>query len=238
MPTKINWCDETLCPQGWGCYGPGGTAQKPQPCGYCYARTFAKRGFSNCPLCRAFVPHWHPERLNWPSRWKSPKRIFIQSMGDLLHDATPAEHVRAVQEMACRYPHHTFQLLTKNPTRLAEFNPWPVNTWVGATVDVRARLDPTLDALSKVDAPVRFVSFEPLNEEMGMPDFAGRVEWIIVGAQTGARGHQPNEFWVHGLLAGAAKAHIPVLFKDNLKWPYRRKEFPETFHLSQLAFIS
>ena len=61
--TRIDWCDATINPWGWGCYGPGGTAEHPQRCSYCYAETLGKRHLRTCPDCRAFVPHWHEEEL-------------------------------------------------------------------------------------------------------------------------------------------------------------------------------
>jgi protein gp37 len=207
---KINWTDYTWNPIT-GC---------KHECPYCYAARLSHR------LGRSFSPEFHPERLAEPSRVNQPSRVFVGSMADVFGDWVPQEWIDSVMAITQRFPQHTYQFLTKNPNRLAALNHWPSNCWAGTTVDTPSRLIPAINALRTVDAPVRFISFEPLNGDMGVPDFSGAVDWIIIGAQTGSGAHQPDEWWVEQLLAAAAFAHIPVLFKDNLEWPYRREEFP------------
>ena len=162
MPTKIDWSDEMINPLGWGCYGPGRTPENPKPCSYCYAMRIAHRGMRDYDLCRQFIPHWHPEMLDKPHFWKKPRRIFVQSMGDLFHPSTPQFQIELVLAMAKALPRHTFQFLTKNPKRLKDFNPWPANCWVGTTVTGQADADERLPWLLQVEAVVRFVSHEPL----------------------------------------------------------------------------
>lgn len=207
----INWTDATWNPVTGCLHG----------CPYCYARRLSHR------LGRNFAPALHPERLAEPARERQPRRVFVCSMADLFGAWVPREWIESVLAACAKAPQHTYQFLTKNPQRLAEFNPWPANAWVGGTVDVHARLAPTLAALRAVRASVRFISFEPLNEDMGAPDFLGAVEWLIIGAQTGVGAHQPDPDWVEALVCAADVARVPVLFKDNLAWPWRREEFPK-----------
>ena len=108
---------------------------------------------------------------------------------------------------------------------MAKFNPWPANCWLGGTVDEVNRLNPTLKALAQTDAPVRFISFEPLNQDVGIPNLSS-IEWLIIGAETGKNAHQPDQIWVDNLLIAASNHNRPVLMKDNLVWPHRRVEFP------------
>ena len=89
MSSKIEWLvgldnkhGETINPWGWGCYGPGGSAERPNLCCYCYAKILANRKLRKCSLCQQFVPHWHPEQLEKPLHWKKPRRIFVASMSD------------------------------------------------------------------------------------------------------------------------------------------------------------
>lgn len=216
----INWTDMTWNPITGCLHG----------CQYCYARAMARR------LGRGFEPAFHPERLNQPKLRRAATRIFVGSNADVFGAWVPPNWIEAVMDVARQCPQHTFQFLTKNPGRLAEFNPWPGNCWLGGTVDVRQRLEPTLDALRAARAPVRFISFEPLNEDMSVPLLAGSVEWIIIGAQTGPGGHQPEREWVEGLLAAARGAHIPVLMKDNLIWSPRIELFPQPVPVQQRMF--
>src|SRR4051812_18442061 len=61
-----------------------------------------------------------PKALGIPAGWKKPRRIFVNSMSDLFHDGVPAEFVGAVWRTMQATPHHTFQILTKRPDRMAE----------------------------------------------------------------------------------------------------------------------
>lgn len=164
MPSKIEWCDETLNPQGWGCWGPGGTPEQPQRCWYCYVERQANGPYvPDCELCRKLIPHWHPERLELPYRWKRPRRIFWQSMGDLFHPCTPREQIAQIQTLALATPQQTHIFCTKNPARYAEFNPWPANCILLTTVTgLGKREEGRIDDLLLADCRVRGVSLEPL----------------------------------------------------------------------------
>lgn len=162
--SKIEWCDETINPQGWGCYGPGGTPEKPQPCSYCYAKRMSRGPYvPKCEMCRQFLPHWHPEVLEKPLRWKKPRKIFWQSMGDLFHPFTPAVQIaEIIGRIVMHTPQHTHIFLSKNSSRYAEFNPWPDNCWLGTTVTCQEDADARIPELLKAQAKVLFVSAEPL----------------------------------------------------------------------------
>lgn len=163
MPTGIEWCDETLNPQGWGCYGPGGTPERPQRCWYCYVERQAKGPYvPDCELCRQLIPHWHQHRPEKARVWKRPRRIFWQSMGDLFHPCSPTWQIEAVLKVAKATPQHTHIFCTKNPARYQAFNPWPGNCWLLTTItglgDERGRINDLLRA----EATVLGVSLEPL----------------------------------------------------------------------------
>jgi len=216
----INWTDATWNPVTGCLHG----------CPYCYAREFAQR------FGRSFEPAFHPERLGEPYNRRKPTKIFVGSSADMFGDWVPDEWTEAVLAVVRECHRHTFQFLTKAPHNLARFNPWPANCWLGGTVDVKRRLQPTLNALRATGAPVRFISFEPLNEDMGVPLLAGSIEWIIVGAQTGRNAHQPKAIWVENLLSAASAARVAVLMKDNLIWQPHIENFPTTT-ITQLAFL-
>ena len=220
MPTKIDWADETINPLGWGCYGPGGTAEKANICSYCYAARFARRKNRDCPDCQAFRPHWHPEQLKRIWRWKKSRRIFVQSMGDLFGDWVPKEHIYAVLSQAWRYEQHKFFFLTKNPKRLIEFS-FPENAWAGVSVTNQVDADERIPFLVATPAAHRFVSFEPLlgpvdTRHLLNPGCYSGIDWVIIGAQTGPGAIPPAVEWVGDLTRQCLRAPIPIFHKDSL----------------------
>jgi protein gp37 len=236
MPTNIEWCDETINPQGWGCWGPGGTPDNPRPCSYCYARRLAKRHIRPCELCRQFVPHWHEEQIEKALNWDKPRKIFWQSMGDLFHPLTPWEQIKTVLAAADLMPRHTHIFLTKNPARYQEFNPWPKNCWLGTTVTNQLDADERLPELMQVGrAGVLFVSHEPLVQRIDVRDYLNpplswrgqNLSWAIIGAMTGPGAIKPEPYWVRELIDQYRGAGVPIFLKDNLKWTEKIQEFPK-----------
>lgn len=229
--TKIEWCDYTWNPVT-GCWGPGGSYDKPTWCSYCYARQLAQRFDNN-----GFTPTFHQKRLNQPKLVYKPARIFVCSMADLFGDWVPEEWIAEVQQVSHDCPQHTFMFLTKNPKRYQEFNPWPENCWVGATVTNQQDFTDRIPGLLKAQALVRFISAEPLTgaialekcwglsfERMGSAILSGhpllrRIQWLIIGALTGPRStiYRPDGKWVWSLWEQAREAGVPVFMKDSLK---------------------
>lgn len=256
MPTKIEWSQETLNPQGWGCWGPGGTPEKPQRCWYCFVpKKLIKWPGSKCPLCQQFIPHWHPERLEIPKRWRKSRRIFWCSTSDLMHSYTPIWQIEACLKVAMETPQHTHIFCTKNPGRYADFNPWPENCWLLTTVTNQEDADQRIPELLKAQAPVLGVSLEPLLGPVDLRDFyhdglcpAGAdlrdgplflnnspcecdrpgIKWLILGSMTGpgSQAHQPKPEWVQGLINQGRIAGVPIFLKDNLHWPEKNQEWP------------
>jgi len=84
-------------------------------------------------------------------------------------------------------PQHTYQILIKRAERLPEYfadRRCPRNVWLGVSVEDRAYGLPRIDHLRQVDAKVRFLSIEPLLEDLGRFDLGG-VHWVIVGGESG-----------------------------------------------------
>ena len=234
MPSKIDWCDETVNPLGWGCWGPGGTPAMPQSCSYCYAKAFAKRGLRDCQLCREFVPHWHPEAIDKVYSWKKPKRIFWQSMGDLFHPLTPKWQILTiVLGVVKATPWHTHIFLTKNPAGYldSDCNPWPKNCYLGATATSTEEFTKAVILLSEVNAKVKFISLEPILGFI-VPARPEPVDWLILGALTGQR----VDVWLGGATRTtvqvfrqwARSRRVPLFEKDNLR-PYVEGELSREF---------
>lgn len=252
--TKIKWTDFTWNPIT-GCWGPGGTADKPNRCSYCYAEKISKRfiaRFAQFPHKEGpdpFAPTFHPDRLSQPAKVKKPSKIFVCSMSDLFGDWVPVEWILKVLRAAGLCPQHTFQFLTKNPKRMSKF-PFTSNCWVGTTVTNQVDADERLPWLLQVDAPVRFVSHEPLLGGIDMKGWpwpgcqlskeeheaqcgggewcaANNVEWAIIGAQTGPGAVRPDPAWVMSLADQYRQAGVPLFLKDNLGFKDQLQEFPK-----------
>jgi protein gp37 len=251
--TKIETVDWTWNPVT-GCWGPGGTAEKPNWCRYCYAKKVANRFMTDrvadkiresSPPQKGFMspfyPVFYPERLPQPAKVKKSSKIFVCSMGDLFGDWVPEDWIlKVLATIEFNAPHHTFQFFTKNPKRYQEFNPWPSNCWLLTTITNQQDADERIPELLKAQAPVLGVSVEPMLGPvdltkikfnglyrdclMGMPS----LDWLIIGAMTGpgAKQYQPKPQWVQGLVEQARGADVPLFLKDNLKWGNRIQELP------------
>jgi protein gp37 len=195
-------------------------------CPYCYARDIAVR------FMPSFEPTFHPERLNAPENTPVPasdkpgaNNVFVCSMADLFGDWVPEEWIAAVLDQVEKHPEWNFLFLTKNPKRLSRYT-WPKNAWIGATVDCQARAKATEEAFRQIDAPVRFVSCEPLLEPVIFDDLSC-FDWLIIGGRsrnTKMPEFQPEWAWVENLVDQAREAGLNVYFKPNLT--VRPKEYP------------
>jgi protein gp37 len=148
-------------------------------------------------------------------------------MADLFGDWVPAGWIQEVIKVAEKNPHHTFQFLTKNPSRYKEFK-FPENCWLGTTVNSQSDVYRILQLVENADRNIKFVSFEPLYGEIRMlfPDPDHVVDWIIIGAQTNPW-KLPKPEWVRNLIDQARSIGAAVFLKDNLRWPEKIQEFPE-----------
>lgn len=169
--SKIEWCDYTWNPVT-GCWGPGGTAEKPNRCFYCYAQKIAYRFWERFrppvdhpelwALMDSFAPFFWKYRLSEPKKVKKPSRIFVGSTSDIFGEWVPDLIIHRILNRVLACPWHTFIFLTKNPARYQEFNPWPENCWLLATCENQAAADKLVPELLKADCRVRGVSMEPL----------------------------------------------------------------------------
>ena len=146
-------------------------------------------------------------------------------MGDLFGEWVPREWIDRVLNVVGTCESHQFLFLTKNPERLIEFNTWPGNAWVGATATNQKQADRAAEALSCVEAEVRFISAEPLLEEIRFKQWP--IDWLIIGpCRKGSRTVQPERKWVE-FLTGQAREHGSAVFhKNNLMREEVVQEWP------------
>ncbi len=208
----------------------------------CYAKTIAER-FTRA-YQHGFEHHyWRPHNLNAPLKVKDESGIFVGSMADLFGHWVPEEQIRKVLDVMERANWHIFQTLSKYPLRLAQYNPFPENVWVGVSTPAGHTMSETgaaralhvyLRHLEEVDAPVRFLSAEPLSFDVAASlddhlSYFGKLpfEWVLIGAASnGSRVYQPNAEWTARLVELLDKQGIPVFFKGNLVWDDWREDFP------------
>ena len=162
--TKIEWTDRTWNPVT-------GCTKKSEGCVHCYAEVMARRlkGMGQIKYKNAFKLTLHPEDLDEPKKWKKPHNIFVCSMGDLFHEEVPFEFVDRVMQVIRDTPKHRYQILTKRAERMEEYfgsHEVPANVWLGVTVEVQ-RTRFRIDHLRHLPASVRFLSCEPLLEDLG-----------------------------------------------------------------------
>ena len=213
--STIEWTEQTWNPVS-GCtkVSPG--------CKHCYAETMAARlqamrasGYQN-----GFALTLQPSRLNQPLQRKKPTVYFVNSMSDLFHEAVPDTYIDQVLDVIARTPQHTYQLLTKRAERLPVYfasRPVPSNLWLGVSVEDRAHGVPRIDHLRQVKASIRFLSIEPLLEDLGEVDFSN-IDWIIVGGESGARARPMQPAWVDRIKAQADAAGAAFFFKQWGGW--------------------
>ncbi len=133
-----------------------------------------------------------------PASWSKPRKVFVNSMSDLFHEAVPAGFIRRVWNLMAKTPRHTYQILTKRPDRMAEVLSGDgfrllSNVWLGTSVEDGRVLD-RLDDLRAVPAAIRFVSFEPLIGSVAGSVFRG-IHWAIVGGESGPRAREMKPTW-------------------------------------------
>ena len=172
-----------------------------------------------------FYPRFWPERLLWlkpryagSRHLHTPRGIFVCDMSDLFGQGIPIAWTGAILDAIKLWPEHRFYLLTKQPQNLIKFSPFPDNCWVGVTAtDTRMALEACLK-LGDIEASVRYLSIEPMLNEINLPPEhlkVCKINQLIIGAQT--KPYKPPKIeWVQEIVEAADEAGIPVFLKDNL----------------------
>jgi protein gp37 len=214
--SKIEWTEQT--------WNPAVGCMKVSPgCAHCYAEVMARRlqamgvnGYDN-----GFALTLLPGRLDEPLRRKRPTVYFVNSMSDLFHEEIPDAYIRDVFRVITQAPQHTFQILTKRAERMAAFfatfGDAPPNAWLGTTVEDRRHGVPRLDWLRQVPTRIRFVSIEPLLEDLGTLDLSG-IHWVIVGGESGPKARPMRPEWVLSIKRQCEEQHAAFFFKQWGGW--------------------
>lgn len=213
--SKIEWTDATWNPvRGCTKISPG--------CKHCYAEVFAERfrGVPKHPYEQGFDLRLVPEKLQEPLKWRMSRLIFVNSMSDLFQDGIPDDYVVQVAEVMNSASWHTFQVLTKRADRMRSllnsklrFAAQSPHIWWGVSVENRKYGLPRIAELGAAKAAMRFLSVEPLLEDLGTVDLSG-IHWVIVGGESGPGARPMEKEWVLSIRNQCRKARVPFFFKQ------------------------
>ena len=191
--SRIEWTEKTWNPVT-GCtkISPG--------CKHCYAETMARRlraigvsgyehDFKSVQILKG--------RLHEPTLRRRPTTYFVNSMSDLFHEQVPESFIDRVFDVMAACPHHIFQVLTKRAGRLRDYTAERAitrNIWLGVSVENRKHGLPRIEALRSARAHVRFLSVEPLLEDLGELNLE-KIDWVIVGGESGHKARPMKSDW-------------------------------------------
>jgi protein gp37 len=215
LNSPIEWTDATWNPvRGCTKISPG--------CKHCYAETFAERfrGVKGHPYEQGFDLRLVPEKLTDPFTWRSPKLVFVNSMSDLFQPGVPDEYIEAVVSVMTSARWHTFQVLTKRAERLRQLLNGRLKTaaraeniWWGVSVEDKKYGVPRIAELRATPAAVRFLSIEPLLEDLGRIHLSG-ISWVIVGGESGPGARPMSKDWVTFVRDQCLAGRVPFFFKQ------------------------
>jgi protein gp37 len=213
--THIEWTETTWNPvRGCTKISPG--------CKHCYAEKFAERfrGVNGHPYEQGFDIRLVPEKLGEPLRLRKPQRIFVNSMSDLFHPAVPDDYILRVAGVMTQADWHTYQVLTKRSSRMHALlngvlrNPaQQKHIWWGVSVEDKKHGLPRIDELRNSPARIKFLSVEPLLEDLGEINLAS-ISWVIVGGESGPGARPLAKAWVLNIKKQCRAQGIPFFFKQ------------------------
>lgn len=212
--SKIEWTNKSWNPVT-------GCNKVSEGCRHCYAEVMARRlkAMGQIKYANGFSVTTHEDSLEEPLKWHKPQMIFVCSMGDLFHEKVADSFIDKVMQTIEATPQHRYQLLTKRAKRMAKYfsnHPIPANAWLGVTVECKASIY-RIDLLRNLNATVKFLSCEPLLENLGQMNLEG-IDWVIVGGESGMQARPMKEEWVLNVKKQVDALNIPFFFKQWGTW--------------------
>lgn len=212
--TKIEWTDKTWNPIT-------GCTKVSSGCKNCYAEIMSLRlkAMGIDKYKNGFNFTLHEECLSEPLKWKKPHTIFVCSMSDIFHEKVPFEFVDKIINIIKQTPHHNYQILTKRAEQMNEYfdrKEIPQNIWLGVTVDVSASKD-RIDSIRNLNASIKFLSCEPLLEDLGELNLEN-IDWVIVGGESGSKARPMEKKWVLSIKEQCEEQGSAFFFKQWGTW--------------------
>lgn len=212
--TKIEWTDKTWNPIT-------GCSKKSTGCQHCYAEVMSRRlkAMGQEKYANGFTVTLHERCLNEPLTWRGNHNIFVCSMSDIFHEDVPFDFVDKMFNIIKSTPQHRYQILTKRAERMAEYfgtRSVPNNVWLGVTVEAQSSRF-RIDHLRNLQASVKFLSCEPLVEDLGELDLNG-IDWVIVGGESGPQARPMKEEWALNIMRQVEAQGARFFFKQWGTW--------------------
>jgi protein gp37 len=245
--SKIEWTDASWNPIR-------GCSRVSEGCRNCYAERSAARQAGIGGAYEGLVilgsklksppttaPRWtgairlaDERTLTLPLRWRRPRRIFVNSMSDLFHEAAYEGWIDQVFEVMRQCPQHIFQILTKRPENMLHylttvdrpFPSWPwSHVWLGISCEDQKTADERIPFLLDTSAAARWVSYEPA---LGPVDFRPwltvtrerdhMLDWIVAGGESGPGARPAHPDWFRSVRDQCVAAGVPFFFKQWGEW--------------------
>lgn len=214
--SRIEWTEQTWNPVV-------GCTKISAGCKHCYAESMAKRlqamatpGYEN-----GFELTLLPHRLADPLKRTKPTVYFLNSMSDLFHERVPDVYIDQVFDVVAKTPRHTYQILTKRAQRMARYfgrgRDVPPNAWMGVSVENKKHGVPRIKHLRTVPARIRFLSVEPLLEDVGELDLKD-IHWVIVGGESGPKARPMKPEWAESVQRQCDEQDVAFFFKQWGGW--------------------
>ena len=214
--SRIEWTEQTWNPVV-------GCTKISAGCKHCYAESMAKRlqamatpGYEN-----GFELTLLPHRLADPLKRTKPTVYFLNSMSDLFHERVPDVYIDQVFDVVAKTPRHTYQILTKRAQRMARYfgrgRDVPPNAWMGVSVENKQHGVPRIKHLRTVPARIRFLSVEPLLEDVGELDLKD-IQWVIVGGESGPKARPMKPEWAESVQRQCDEQDVAFFFKQWGGW--------------------
>lgn len=212
--TKIEWTDKTWNPIT-------GCTKRSTGCLHCYAETMSRRlkAMGLDKYANGFQLTLHEDNLDEPRSWRKPHNIFVCSMSDLFHKDVPELFIDKVMKTITETPQHRYQILTKRAERMADYftsHNIPSNVWLGVTVEA-PELKYRIDLLRHLPARVKFLSCEPLVEDLGELNLDD-IDWVIVGGESGNQARPMLKEWVENIKIQVEESGVAFFFKQWGTW--------------------
>lgn len=213
--TKIEWTESSWNPT-IGC------TKLSAGCKNCYAETMARRlrAMGNKDYKDGFKFKILPHRLSETINNNTPTMYFVNSMSDLFHEDIPKDYLDEILNVIETTPQHTYQVLTKRAKRMQSYfkkMAIPRNLWLGVTVEDKKSGLQRIDYLRNLEAEIKFLSCEPLLEDLGIIDLRG-IDWVIVGGESGKLARPIQEEWIIKIKNQCTNSKVEFFFKQWGTW--------------------
>lgn len=222
--TNIQWTDVTDNPirvtgGGWWCQ------KVSEGCTNCYAETWNNFRGNKLPYSGKPPNLQLDEQLlaSW-SRMRKPKKHFVGSMTDIFGDWVDINWQFKILDAMWNSPLQTFQLLTKRPSNMyVACHQWmkqwglpqmPDNIWLGVTTENQKSVDDRIRHIRDIPAPIRFLSCEPLLEEINLIPWLADLQWVIVGGESGTNARYCHLDWIQSVVSQCQKSQVPIFVKQ------------------------